>query len=98
MPARSTFIPEGAWPRGLSADEAAAYVGLSRNTFLRQVEEGLWPDPIKIGKRTSRHREIAGRVIWDRHRLDLALDQLSGLKKPTGSSLDAEFDLASSFD
>jgi hypothetical protein len=58
-------IPYGAWPRGLSAEEAAAYVGVSRNKFLAEVEEGLWPKPETRGSRK----------IWDRRRMDEAWDR-----------------------
>ena len=61
-------IPNGAWPRGLSAEEAAAYVGVSRNKFLAEVEQGLWPQPETRG----------GRKIWDRHPIDQAWDERHG--------------------
>ena len=61
---RSARIPYGAWPRGLSAEQAAEYAGVSRNKFLAEVEEGLWPKP-----------EVRGsRRIWDRCRIDEAWD------------------------
>jgi hypothetical protein len=30
-------------PRGLSADQAAAYVGVGKGKFLEEVREGIWP-------------------------------------------------------
>jgi hypothetical protein len=39
------------WPRWLSADEAAAYVGVWVNFFLDEVGAGLWPKPVARGKR-----------------------------------------------
>ena len=38
-------IPLGAWPRGLSRGQAAAYAGVSENKFMAEVEDGLWPKP-----------------------------------------------------
>ncbi len=58
-------MPHGAWPRGLSCERAAAYAGVSPNTFLAEVEKGLWPKP-----ETRGHRKI-----WDRHRIDRAWDR-----------------------
>ncbi len=52
------------WPRLLSADLAAAYVGVSPNTFRRAVGS-RWPQPIYIGNRT----------LWDRIALDAAVDR-----------------------
>ena len=61
---RAARIPYGAWPRGLSAEQAAAYRGVSRNKWLAEVEAGMWPKPETSG----------GRVIWDRARIDEAWD------------------------
>ena len=55
-------IPHGAWPRGLSREQAAAYAGVSPNTFLTEVKKGLWPKP-----EARRHRKI-----WDRLAIDEA--------------------------
>ncbi len=62
---RPARIPYCAWPRGLSADQAAPYVGLSTNKFREEVKAGLWPKPETRG----------GWKIWDRHRLDEAWDR-----------------------
>jgi len=59
-------------PRGLRLDDAAAYVGVSRNTFLRWVEEGLMPP----AKRIIRRGEREGVVVWDREALDAAFDAI----------------------
>ena len=64
------MAPLGAAPRGLSSREAARYVGLSRQTFLKGVKAGIWPEGLKIG----------GRRIWDRKALDRRLDRASGLE------------------
>ncbi len=59
-------MPHGAWPRGLNCEQAAAYAGVSPNTFLTEVKNGLWPKPEARG-----HRKI-----WDRRRIDEAWDRL----------------------
>jgi hypothetical protein len=61
-------------PRGLSADEAAAYVGVCKTKFLDEVRAGIWPPGDKR----------KGRVIWDRVLLDRAFDQRSGISKDDG--------------
>ncbi len=52
------------WPRGLSLEEAARYVGVCQNTFKREIDAGLWPKP-----ETRGHRKIC-----DRYRIDEAWD------------------------
>lgn len=53
------------WPRALGADHAAAYVGLGRTTWLRLVDTGEAPKPIRL---------TPGRVAWLREDLDSWLD------------------------
>ena len=48
-------IPCPREPIGLSAEEAAAYLGVCRNTFDKGVEKGLMPQP----------HEFFGRLLWD---------------------------------
>jgi predicted DNA-binding transcriptional regulator AlpA len=48
----------------MRAERAAAYLDLSLSTFLRFVEKGLLPSPVKIH----------GVVSWDRHDLDCAYE------------------------
>lgn len=52
------------WPRGLSREEAASYVGLGTSFFDQLIAEGKLPKPIRLGKRT----------IWDLRDLDAAFD------------------------
>jgi hypothetical protein len=59
------------WPRCLSADEAARYVGVSRNVFDAEVTEGLWPKGLTRGP-------SHGKVTWDRRALDRRLDIIMG--------------------
>lgn len=56
------------WPRLLSVEQAASYVGISKTTFLNGVGRA-WPKSIRHGKR----------VLWDRTRLDRTVDAMSGL-------------------
>ncbi|MGF7177010.1 hypothetical protein [Azospirillum doebereinerae] len=56
------------WPRLLTRLQAASYLGLTVNSFNLGMEEGTWPDPITYGRSK----------LWDRRRLDEAVDMLSG--------------------
>ena len=67
-PAQKHAIPYGAWPRGLSRAQAAAYAGVGETKFMAEVEDGLWPKPETRG----------GRSIWDRRRMDEAWDRRGG--------------------
>lgn len=54
--------------RMLSRVEAAAYCGVSPSTFDKMLKDGLAPQPLKVYARN----------LFDRHKLDAALDALSG--------------------
>ena len=56
------------WPRLMDADMAAAYVGIGETNFLAGVERGDWPQPVRYGRRR----------LWDRLKLDEAVDLMSG--------------------
>lgn len=58
-------------PRGMDADHAAAYCGLSKTKFLEGVESGAWP----------RARDAGGCPRWDRVQLDKAWDALDERRK-----------------
>jgi len=60
------------WPRGLSAEQAAAYVGVSVPTFLEEVKAGKWPAPQPRGHKGTRK-------TWDRNAIDEAYDRQSEL-------------------
>ena len=62
---RPAHMPFGAWPRGLSVLQAAAYAGVSPGKFQAEVKAGLWPKPETRG----------GRKIWDRCAIDEAWDR-----------------------
>jgi predicted DNA-binding transcriptional regulator AlpA len=55
--AREDLTRRGIAPDGLSLPEAAAFIGLSVNTFLREVEAGTLPPPLPLKSR---------RRIWSR--------------------------------
>lgn len=63
-------------PRGLSRQDAAAYLGLSVSAFDQWVEAGRLPGPIP-----DTHR-------WDRKAIDLALDKLSRIETTMPSAYD----------
>ncbi len=70
------------WPRMLSREEAATYVGVSPTLFDAEVAGGMWPQPIRRGA-------AGGRVTWDRCALDNALDSLAHVEpqSPAGPTL-----------
>lgn len=53
------------WPRLLSVNLAAAYVGVSETQFEKEVGQGVYPRPLRSGVRK----------LWDRHQIDAAVDQ-----------------------
>ena len=63
---RPDVLPRSLPPRGLSCDEAAAYIGVSRTMFLVMVGDGRMPKPKRINART----------VWDRGLVDIAFDDI----------------------
>lgn len=61
-----SVLPPSLAPRGLSRDQAAAYVGVSSGTFNAMVDDGRMPSA----------KVINSRLVWDRHALDLAFEAL----------------------
>jgi predicted DNA-binding transcriptional regulator AlpA len=55
-------------PRCLSREEAADYVGVSPSLFDQMVRDGRMPGPICINARR----------VWDRYKLDDAINALVG--------------------
>lgn len=66
------------WPRLLSRDEAARYVGVCSAVFDEEVKRGIWPPALRRGGK-------GGRLTWDRIMLDRAADRASGLEGVAGS-------------
>lgn len=57
------------WPRLLTRAQAATYLGLTVTGFNQGLEDGTWPEPVTTHGRNK---------LWDRRRLDEAVDTLSG--------------------
>jgi excisionase family DNA binding protein len=80
MPTRK--IPDTAYaPRMMRAIRAADYLGMSRRSFLRLVEEGEIPNP-KI---------VKGMKLWDRLALDHWAEFLSENKPRKRNSFDRKY-------
>ena len=56
------ILPQSLAPRGLSREQAAAYVGVSPSLFDILVKDGRMPAPKRVNART----------VWDRLQLDAA--------------------------
>jgi predicted DNA-binding transcriptional regulator AlpA len=63
---RLLVLPHSLPPRGLSREQAAAYVGVSPTLFDRGVKDGILPKPFRL----------YGRVLWCRMAIDSAVDAL----------------------
>ena len=63
---RESILPQFLSPRGLSREQAAAYVGISPSLFDVLVKDGRMPAPKRINSRT----------VWDRLQLDEAFTAL----------------------
>ena len=66
LAARQT-LPPTLPPRLISRDAAAAYVGVSPNTFDNMIADDLMPKPLQLTER---------RIAWDVQQLDAAIDRL----------------------
>lgn len=69
---KQAFVVAKFPPRGLSRADAAEYVGVSATTFDLMVRQGKMPKPFRV----------YGRVLWDRNKVDAAIDALSELGAP----------------
>ena len=65
-----------AWPRGLSEELAAAYIGLSVSSLRSEVRAGRAPQPVRITPK---------RLIYLRDKLDAYLDRIAGIAPPSAS-------------
>jgi hypothetical protein len=63
---RQIVLPQSLAPRGLSREQAAAYVGVSPTLFDIMVKDGRMPGPKRINART----------VWDRLQVDAAFAAL----------------------
>ncbi len=60
-------LPLSLAPRGLSREQAAAYIGISPSLFDILIKDGRMPGP----------KRINARVVWDRLKLDAAFEALA---------------------
>jgi predicted DNA-binding transcriptional regulator AlpA len=67
-----SILPQSLAPRGLSREQAAAYVGVSPSLFDTLVKDGRMPAPKRINART----------VWDRLQLDAAFAALPSNDAP----------------
>ena len=72
----SNVLPLSLAPRGLSREQAAAYVGISPSLFDMLISDGRMPGP----------KRINARVVWDRVKLDLAFEALAGGEEASAGS------------
>jgi hypothetical protein len=84
---RAALVDLPFWPRLLSREEAARYVGVSPAVFEGEVKQGVWPPALRRGARQ-------GRQTWDRLALDRAADQASGLAEAPRAVAAAETERA----
>lgn len=63
---RGDILPLSLAPRGLSREQAAAYIGISASLFDALVRDGRMPVP----------KRINGRTVWDRRQLDERFDAI----------------------
>ena len=75
-PQRTYALPPSLPPRGLRRVEAAAYIGVSPSLFDQMIFEGAMPKPVRF----------KGRVIWDRHAIDLAWEELVAKSNPEAAA------------
>lgn len=64
--AKTDILPNSLPPRGVSREQAAAYLNVSPSLFDEMVRDGRMPKPVRINSR----------VIWDRLKLDEAFSAL----------------------
>jgi predicted DNA-binding transcriptional regulator AlpA len=69
----TNVLPQSLAPRGLSREQAAAYVGVSPSLFDMLVKDGRMPGPKRINSRT----------VWDRLELDEAFTALPSNDAPS---------------
>jgi predicted DNA-binding transcriptional regulator AlpA len=82
---RQGTLPPTLAPRLICRDAAAAYVGVSPNTFDKMVASGLMPKPRRLTER---------RLAWDVRHLDAAVDRLpiEGDAEATSDTTDHSWD------
>jgi predicted DNA-binding transcriptional regulator AlpA len=69
---QENILPRSLAPRGLSREQAAAYIGVSASLFDTLVKDGRMPGPKRINART----------VWDKLQLDAAFAALPSNDEP----------------
>jgi predicted DNA-binding transcriptional regulator AlpA len=69
-----------AWPRFLTRETAALYVGVSPATWDKEVKAGFWPQPLRRGAE-------GGKLTWDRAVIDAWADRVSGLAEQRATTV-----------
>jgi hypothetical protein len=64
---KENILPLSLAPRGLSREQAAAYIGISPSLFDILVKDARMPAPKRVNART----------VWDRIKLDAAFEALA---------------------
>ena len=67
------------WPRYMTRDLAAAYVGVSETVFAAEVAAWWWHLPRRRGAKSTL-------LTWDRVLLDQAADREAGLEVPPAAA------------
>jgi predicted DNA-binding transcriptional regulator AlpA len=68
-----SILPQSLAPRGLSREQAAAYIGISPSFFDMLIKDGRMPGP----------KRINSRVVWDRLKVDAAFEALADTDDPS---------------
>lgn len=66
------------WPRCMTREVAAAYLGISPSQFDAEVRAGIWPAGLWEGRR----------IRWDRQEIDAWLDARLTATLPAGQASD----------
>ncbi|HVY60132.1 MAG TPA: hypothetical protein VHF22_00705 [Planctomycetota bacterium] len=72
-----TSAPNLNGKRFLTADEAAAYLGMRKSAFHERVDAGLFPQPCYPFARTVAGAEVKGDKRWDFVRILAAADKIA---------------------
>lgn len=75
---RPSPLPNSLPPRGVSREQAAAYVGVSPRKFDEMVEDGRMPPP----------KRVDARKVWDIRRLDEWFDRLPDEARAGAADID----------
>lgn len=80
---RDRLAARGITPAALPLDEAAAYVGLSKRTFLKEVAAGKMPPPLDV---------TARRKLFSRAALDQRVNPAQAAARPLRDAIEDAID------